>query len=127
MKRQPKPIDPVMEILLHSLGLRAPFYDYGTAYRDHYVCVDGSPLLERMVAARLMVKGVTMNGVCGDRDRVYHVSPGGSAVAKAFVRSLPRQTRDQKRYARWLRVSDVRPDLRFGDWLRLPKAERGGV
>lgn len=124
MKRTLKPIDPVMEILLHALGLQSPFFA-GDRYRNHYVAQDGHPLLERMVAARLMERGRTMNGQDEDRDRVYFVSAGGVAVVNAFVRTVPRETRDQKRYSRWLRASDAYPDLSFKEWLKLPAEERG--
>lgn len=124
MKRTLKPIDPVMEILLHSLGLQSPFFA-GDRYRNRYVEQDGHPLLERMVAARLMERGRTMNGPDEDRDRVYFVSTGGIAVVNAFVRTVPRETRDQKRYSRWLLASDAYPDLSFKEWLKLPAKERG--
>ena len=125
MKRQPKPIDPAMEILLHSLGFEPPFFRNGLdyePYRNSSCFCDGEPIAERLVAARLMRRGPTINE---GRDRIYVVTSAGLAVARAFVRSWPRQTRDQKRYAAFLRASDAWPDLTFREWLRMPAVERG--
>ncbi len=102
--------------LQHALGIdkrrREP-------WRNYYCAADGALDLEALVSAGSMRRGCTLNG---GRDRYYHVTEAGIALAKA---NLPAPLSPAKRrYERFLDLCDVWPDLTFKEFLRLPEARQ---
>lgn len=102
--------------LQHSLGIDR---DKRVPWRNHYCAEDGAPTLEALVALGLMVHGRYIND---ERDRIYHVTPEGTAVA---IAALPEpRTRSQRRYLRFLSASDAYSGLTFREFLRMEKEPR---
>ena len=106
-----------MDALLHTLG-----YERGTqersGSRNRYVATGTDPAVAELVAAGLMVEGARV-GFLPPGDRWYQATGRGEAVARAeHVRTRPKMTAGRRRYLRWLTISDVMPDLLFGDFLK---------
>jgi len=115
-RRYQQPAGPE-RLLLHALGLGE--YKH-TPYRNHFVAGPGHldiPELDSLVKRGLMVVG-RRPGMLPDDSIVYYVTDEGRRVALEIHRDcLPKLTRAQKRYDRWLEVSDYW-NISFGDWLR---------
>jgi hypothetical protein len=103
-----------IHILCHSLGLT-----YGREmYRNHFVTGEGStdhPDCEALVNMGLMTKQA--GGPLTGGDDAFFVTEAGKAVA---IQSLPKLSRSQERYRRWLDVADV-TNQPFGEWLKMPR------
>lgn len=108
-------IPPDLHILQHSLGLDA--YGRGEQYRNHFVTGEGSvdfPVCLDLVQRGLMTQHAG-GPLCGDMD-LFRVTPAGIAYVAEQSPEPPRQTRSERRYARWLEADC---GMSFGDWLRL--------
>lgn len=105
-----------MSALLHMLGLDA---DHRAPWRNHYVTgPDDEPELVDLVA-RGLVKEVRSPGFLADGDRTFLATEAGRVAAIAEnIRANPPPSARQRRYLHWLRLSDVCPDLTFGDYLK---------
>lgn len=101
-----------LDILLHSLGLVAPYY--GEPYRSYFCTYGNDAKLLALVEAGWMT-GPHRRSILPEGEAYFYVTDIGRAVA---LPHRPRQTRAQARYSKWLEISDVQPDLTFGDFLR---------
>ena len=110
--------DPQADILLHTLGLSRKDRD---GYRNHYVAGDGHHAMDAisaLVADGLMVEARRPDFL-PDGDRVFMATERGIAIARVTNRRInPDPPRSKSRYLRWLTLSDVCPDLTFGEYLR---------
>ena len=102
----------MVAILRHSLGIQ---WAHDKEYRDYYCACVGEDRLERMADKCLMKRG---NFINGGRDRYYFVTELGRAVARE---DIPRKTRSQLRYERFLSVCDCCPDLTFKEFITDPQ------
>lgn len=106
----------ILAILQHALGRDQ--YGHGTDYRNHY-CVGSGPDLatcREAVAQGLMVEHAAREVSGGDP--IFTVTDAGKAYIAEHSPKPPKLTPGQKRYRRWLQVSDCRPDLTFVAWLK---------
>ena len=107
-----------LHVLLHALGLTDPFQV--ESYRNRFVAGDGHAdmaSIRRLCEAGLMQE-VRAPGFLPGGDRVFQVTEAGTALARA---SRKRPGRAQRRYQRWLSVSDAWPHLTFLQFLTLPE------
>ena len=103
-------------LLLHTLGLSDPSSTQ-PSYRNHFVASDWHadlPGLLRLVSAGLMEERPSPQFL-PRADRLFVATDLGKAEAE---RQRPRLSRAKQRYLSWLRISDVCPDLTFGDYLK---------
>lgn len=113
MSEQPSLTADQLHILQHSLGVdereekRCP-------YRNHYVAAEGQTELEQLVALGMMTPGRAVGWMDPD-DRVYRVTEAGRAVALAALPPVPKRTRSQARYRRYMRVADLMSFREFMD------------
>ena len=108
-----------LQILQHSLGVDQ--YGHGQQYRNHF-CAGGADeaICRELVAMGYMRRHPTMGWLpCFD----YSVTEEGKAAMRKESPKPPKLTAGQKRYREWLRVSDVFPDMTFGDWLKRKRTE----
>ena len=102
-----------IQILQHSLGLtykRVP-------YRNYYATSPGDPEIERLVDLGLMSRGRKP----GWTDfQYYHVTKAGEQLAIEEMPELPKLSRGQKRYQRFLDLQDSYPDMSFIEFLTDP-------
>ena len=103
-----------IHVLQHSLGIT----DGGKEYRNYYCAVTDDPQLEALTRSGLMVRGHKIND---GRNRYYFVTDDGRKVAYKNLPSRPRLTRGQRRYRKWMNISDCYPDLTFKEFLTLPE------
>lgn len=105
-----------MSALLHMLGLDA---DHREPWRNHYVTgPEDEPELVDLVA-RGLVEEVDSPGFLARGDRTFRATEAGRALALAEnARRNPPPRTSKRRYLHWLRLSDVLPDLSFGEYLR---------
>lgn len=110
----------ILSILQHSLGVDK--FGRGTQYREHFVTGEGSidyPICMEAERLGLMTRHAG-NALTGEMDLFLVTDAGRAFVAE----HSPRPDRRQKardRYSRFLDISDVMPDLTFGDFLRREK------
>jgi len=106
-------------ILWHSLGLSRHRRIY-EPYRNYYVAGPGhhsAGLLADLGAAGLMASRPG-GSLLPSSSVVYVVTDEGRELAMdTFRSSLPKLTRGQKRYQRWLDYSDC-GHMSFGEWLK---------
>lgn len=106
------------DILIHALGLDEEHFD---SRRNQYVTDACDPAILALVEAGMMFKP-RQPSFLAEGEANFMVTEHGIAVAMVENRRRnPPPTRSQKRYLRWLGISDVEPDLRFGDFLRHEK------
>ena len=106
---------PHLDALLHMLGLDANHRD---SWRNHYVTGNDDEAVARLVVDGLAEPAPTP-GFCARGDRVFRATERGRSVAIAENnRRNPPPKPARGRYLAWLRISDVCPDLTFGDYLR---------
>lgn len=114
-----------LHILQHSLGLDDNGRDSKGAlcppktYRNHYVTDDqggNGALCKEMVAAGLMERHAP-RAVSGEMP-IFTVTEAGRAYIREHSPKPPRVSAGKARYLEWLRVADVFPDWKFGDWLK---------
>jgi len=110
--------DATLHVLLHTLGLDANHRD---AYRNHFVAGPGhhdEAHIAELVAGGLLELAPTP-GFLAAGDVVYRATKRGRSVAVAANNRInPPPGRSAARYAAWLHLSDVCPDLTFGIFLR---------
>jgi hypothetical protein len=111
--------DTLLSILQHALGTDQ--LGRGTMYRDHFVAGPGHSDFETCMAA-------TAQGLMRHYEKQWVISGHLFIVTDAgrdFVRvNSPKPDAKQRRrdrYSRWLDISDLMPDLTFGDFLRREK------
>lgn len=103
-----------LHILQHALGLDR--YGQGSAYRRHFVTGPGSVDFDACIAlvdAGLMTR-TTASPLSGGDD-VFLVTDAGRQHVQDTSPKPPPQTREQKRYTRYLEADC---GLSFGEWLR---------
>lgn len=105
-----------MDTLLHMLGLDA---DHRLPWRNYYVTgADPDPEIDALVTAGL-VEPTRRRSFLDVSDRVYRATEAGEIAAMAENRRRnPPLSPARRRYLHWLRLSDVCPDLTFGEYLR---------
>lgn len=107
----------LLHILQHSLGYDR--FGRGTDYRNRFVTGEGSidhPICMQAVEQGLMVRHAG-NALTGDMD-LFMVTDAGRAYIRQHSPKVDRKQRNRDRYSRFLDLSDVIPDLTFGDFLR---------
>lgn len=112
--------DRILKILQHSLGVDR--FGRGRMYRDHFVTGEDSKDFEICMAAvdrGLMVRR-GFSALTGG-DWCFLVTDAGRAFVLARSPRPDCKQRARDRYDRFLRLSDVRPDLTFGEFLRREK------
>lgn len=110
------------DTLLHMTGRRP---DAPEPRRNRYVGPADSPGLPELVAAGL-VEGLGVWRLA--REHAWRATPAGLAeAARLASERAPRLTRAQRRYRRWLSLSDVY-NVSFREFLTSPElaAHRGG-
>ena len=103
-----------LQTLRHMLGIDDPSLETPPRpYRDYYCANPGDPHLhdlQRLGAVRMYdSRGGYEWFTCTD---------AGRAAGIASHRTI-QYSKAKRRYIRWLDISDVRPDLTFGDFLRM--------
>lgn len=110
----------ILHILQHALGVDQ--YGRGQQYRRHFVTGEGSldhPSCMSAVDQGLMTRHAG-NAATGDMD-LFLVTDAGRAFVRDHSPAAPKLSRSKRRYMRWLEISDVCPDLTFGDFMRREK------
>jgi len=91
-------------------------------YRNHYVAGEGHHsrhLCDEAVEKGLMEKHAA-TGLSGG-DKWFHVTDAGVKYVDENSPKPPKKTRSQLRYQRFLEVSDMDPDLTFGEFQKREK------
>lgn len=126
--------NPSLHILQHALGLddygrdskgRMPA-DIEEPYRNRYVVgpdSDAWKLCMEHVEAGRMTRHDECKSWTGGMSCFCVTALGLRFVSEHSPRP-PKVTRNQQRYLDWLRVSDVCPDLSFGQFLKMRAHER---
>ncbi len=118
---EPVMTDIELEIVLHTLGLTDP--KTKEPYRNHFVSGDGNS--DMTILASLCQKGFMVEtrapGFLEPGDRLFLVTDAGIFYAQKHRPKPRRLTRDQKRYGRFLELSDCHPDLTFREFLTDPQ------
>ncbi len=102
-------------ILQHALGVDQ--YGRGQQYRDHFAAGgEDIPICQELIALGYM-RQVATTAVFQDFN--CRVTEEGKAAMLRESPAVPVLSRSQQRYRDWLRVADVFPDWKFGDYLRI--------
>lgn len=114
-----KPVTPsrLLQVLQHSLGVDQ--FGRGNMYRRHFVTGEGSldhPTCLEAVTLGLMVRHPG-NALTGEMD-LFLVTEAGREFVRTRSPKPDRRQRNKDRYSRFLDISDVYPDLTFGEFLR---------
>lgn len=110
----------LLHTLQHSLGVDQ--FGRGNQYRNRFVTGEGStdhPICMEAVERGLMTRHAG-NALTGDMD-LFCVTEAGKAYVAAESPKPDRKQKNRDRYGRFLDISDVMPDLTFGDFLRREK------
>lgn len=117
--------DQSLHVLQHALGLD----DYGrgdggrhpfNAYRNHFVTGDAGASFD-LCTAHVDSSRMERHGpspMYGGDGYCFTVTDAGREYVRDTSPKPPKSKRSAQRYREWLRVSDVYPDLTFGDWLK---------
>lgn len=107
--------DPVLPILQHALGVDR--FGRGNMYRDHFVAGPGHADYDTcMTAAEAgLMRRYDAPHLCGGV--LFIVTEAGRAYVRAESPRPDRRQLARDRYARFLDVRDIFPDLTFGQFL----------
>lgn len=110
----------LLSILQHSLGVDK--FGRGYQYRNRFVTGEGSvdhPTCMAAVEQGLMQR-YAGNALTGEMD-LFVVTAAGKEFVRVNSPKPDARQRRKDRYSRFLHLSDVMPDLTFGDFLRREK------
>ena len=107
--------DHQLDILRHMLGINDSTKREATPFRNHYVTGPDDHVLVGLERIG-MVQREKSPAWSADGDAWYTCTEAGIAEAVKSFRAI-RYPRDKRRYIRWLEISDVLPDLTFGEFL----------
>ncbi len=95
----------LLHILQHSLGVNE--YGQGSKYRNHF-CAGGKDeqKCRELVSMGLMTENKRFPSPLSGGSPVFHVTKEGEAAIEKFSLKPPKLTRSQKRYRRYLDMSD---------------------
>jgi hypothetical protein len=111
--------DASLHILQHALGLDD--FGRGKAYRNHFATgpeCDNWGLCMAHVEAGRMKKHEPRAIFGGGEHCCFVVTDAGKAFVREHSPRPSKRQRSRDRYLEWLRISDVCPDLTFGEWLK---------
>lgn len=118
----------LLHVLQHALG-RDEFGQrkkhLTEAYRNHYVTGEDSRSIK--VCRQAVVDGLMVEHKATDisgGDPWFHVTDAGVKYVDENSPKPPKKTRGQRRYLRFLEISDMDPDLKFGEFLKREKEFR---
>lgn len=110
----------LLHILQHSLGLDE--FGQGNPYRNHYVAGgEALDICRDAVTQGLMVEHAATDISGGSP--WFHVTDAGKQYVAANSPKPPKKTASQKRYERFLTISDM-CDVTFGEFLKREKEFR---
>jgi len=110
----------LLHILQHSLGVDQ--FGRGNQYRNHFVTGEDStdhPTCMEATDGGLMTRHAG-NTLTGDMD-LFRITEAGKRYVAVNSPKPDRKQKNRDRYSRFLDLSDVMPDLTFGDFLRREK------
>jgi hypothetical protein len=102
-----------LQTLRHMLGIDDPSLDRPVPYRDYYCANPDDPALHEL----MRLGAVRMYDTRGGYEW-FTCTDAGRAAAIASHKTI-QYSKATRRYMRWLDISDVRPDITFGDFLRM--------
>lgn len=115
----------LLHVLQHALGRD----EFGQRkkhltedYRNHYVTGEGGKSI--LVCRQAVVDGLMVEHKATDisgSDPWFHVTDAGVKYVDEHSPKPPKKTRGQRRYERFLEISDIDPDLTFGEFLKREK------
>ncbi len=102
-----------LQTLWHALGVSP---QQRKPWRNHYVASPTDRECVQLVASGMMQQASVSQALTGG-DACFIVTSAGRAAA---MQALPPDTRTKgnRRYQEYLRISDVMPDLSFGEYLK---------
>jgi len=109
--------DKALQILFHTLGLRPEAHKL-ECYRNHYVAGEGHPAQGRLkeLESKGLMKQLRSPAFLAPGDTTWAATEAGKELAmREAVAREPKQTRGQRRYARWL---ESESPMEFGEWLK---------
>lgn len=112
--------DDQLHTLRHMLGINTPNDRMPRPYRNYAAVNPGDAEfaeLERLGAVECYRRAGTVSGFEYD---YFRCTEAGELAARRSHRKI-RRTKSQRVYAKYLDISDVFPDLTFGEFLKLPE------
>jgi hypothetical protein len=102
-----------LRILRHMLGIDKPETDKPEPYRNYYCANPGEVEMLELVRLGAIEQYAAQGGY-----EWFQCTNAGRAAAIASHKTI-QYSKAKRRYMRWLDISDVRPDITFGDFLRM--------
>jgi hypothetical protein len=108
-----------LQVLQHSLGLDQ--YGKGKQTRNHFVTSPGDSDWDECtahVAAGRMTRHGPGELYGGDDCYCFTVTPAGVSYVREHSPQPPKVSKGKALYQQWLDISDMCPDLSFGEWIK---------